>query len=74
MDMVLYYVHILSTGVLIGKVILLSFVVAPILTQTLDPESFGKVVRRLFPAYYLLGLVKRRCCAHESDGSGGLGG
>ena len=57
MDMVLYYVHILSTGVLIGKVILLSFVVAPILTQTLDPESFGKVVRRLFPAYYLLGLV-----------------
>ncbi len=31
--------------------------VAPIIARTLDAESFGKVVRRLFPAYDLLGLV-----------------
>lgn len=36
---------------------MLSFVVAPIIARTLDAESFGKVVRRLFPAYDLLGLV-----------------
>ena len=35
----------------------MSFVVAPILARALDTESFGKVVRRLFPAYYLLGLA-----------------
>jgi hypothetical protein len=57
MNMVLNYVHLLATGVLVGKVVLLSFVVAPIMAQTLDPESFSTVVRRLFPAYYLLGLA-----------------
>lgn len=56
MNMLFDYVHLLVTGVLVGKVVLLSFVVAPIMAQTLDSESFGKVVRRLFPAYYLLGL------------------
>jgi hypothetical protein len=56
MDILFHYLHVLATGVLIGKVVLLSFVVAPIMAQTLDAESFSKVVRRLFPAYYLLGL------------------
>lgn len=57
MDMLFHYMHILATGLLIGKVVLMSFVVAPILARTLDAESFSKVARRLFPAYYLLGLV-----------------
>ena len=57
MDKLFNYLHLIATGVLIGKVVLLSFVVAPIITRTLDAESFGKVVRRLFPAYDLLGLV-----------------
>jgi hypothetical protein len=56
MEMLFHYVHVLAAGVLIGKVVLLSFVVAPIIAQVLDAESFGKVARRLFPAYYLLGL------------------
>lgn len=50
------YVHVLAAGVLVGKVVFLSFVVAPILAKTLEPESFGKVVRQLFPAYYALGM------------------
>ena len=57
MDMLFHYFHIVATGLLIGKVVLMSFVVAPILARTLDAESFSKVARRLFPAYYLLGLV-----------------
>lgn len=49
-------VHALAAALLLGKVVLLSFVVAPILAQNLDPESFTKVVRQLFPAYYALGI------------------
>ena len=40
-----------------GKVVLLSFVVAPILAKNLEREPFGKVVRQLFPAYYVLGMA-----------------
>ena len=47
----------LGIAVLVGKVVLLSFVVAPVLARTLDPEHFGTVVRRLFPAYYLVGIT-----------------
>lgn len=53
---IMQYVHALAVAVLVGKVVLLSFVVAPILAKQLEPEQFGPVVRRLFPAYYLLGM------------------
>jgi len=56
MEGLLTYLHTLAIGTLVGKVVCLSFVVAPILAQTLEPESFSKVVRKLFPAYYLLGM------------------
>ena len=56
MTAVLNYLHLLATGVLIGKVVLLSFVVAPILARTLEREPFGQVARQLFPTYYALGL------------------
>lgn len=51
------YIHALAVAVLVGKVVLLSFVVAPILAKNLEREPFGKVVRQLFPAYYVLGVV-----------------
>ena len=51
------YLHALAVAVLLGKVVLLSFVVAPILAKNLEREPFGKVVRRLFPAYYMLGMA-----------------
>ncbi|MEO5956303.1 MAG: DUF4149 domain-containing protein [Nitrospiraceae bacterium] len=50
------YVHVLAVAVLVGKVVLLSFVVAPILARTLEREPFSAVVRQLFPAYYALGI------------------
>jgi hypothetical protein len=56
MGSLIEYLHALAVAILVGKVVLLSFVVAPILAKTLERESFGAVVRRLFPAYYLLGM------------------
>jgi hypothetical protein len=50
------YIHLLAVSVLVGKVVLFSFVVAPILAKNLEQEPFGKVVRGLFPAYYALGM------------------
>jgi uncharacterized protein DUF4149 len=53
---VIEYLHMLAVAVLIGKVVLLSFIVAPILAKNLEREPFGKVVPQLFPAYYALGI------------------
>lgn len=56
METVIGYLHAVAAAILVGKVVLLSFVVAPILAKTLEREAFGAVVRGLFPAYYLLGM------------------
>lgn len=53
---VIEYLHMLAVAVLVGKVVLLSFIVAPILAKNLEREPFGKVVRQLFPTYYALGM------------------
>ncbi len=57
MQATLSYVHQLAAGVLIGKIALLSFVVAPILARHTDGPTFTRVVRELFPAYYAMGLL-----------------
>ena len=54
---VIQYLHALAVAILLGKVVLLSFVVAPILAKNLEREPFGKVVRQLFPAYYVVGMA-----------------
>lgn len=53
---VLSYIHALAAAVLVGKVVLLSVVVAPVLARVLAPVPFGSVVRTMFPAYYALGM------------------
>lgn len=53
---VVQYLHALAIAILLGKVVFLSFVVAPILAKNLEREPFGTVVRQLFPAYYALGM------------------
>lgn len=50
------YLQALAVSILMGKVVLLSFVVAPILAKNLERGPFGTVVRQLFPAYYALGM------------------
>lgn len=56
MTSLMEYLSLLAVAVLVGKVALLSFVVAPVLAKNLEREAFGKVVRQLFPAYYALGI------------------
>lgn len=54
---VLTYLHLLAIAVLVGKVVFLSFVTAPVLARALDPDAFARVVRLLFPRYYALGMI-----------------
>ena len=56
-EAVMQYLQTLAAAVLVGKVVLLSFVVAPVLAKHLEREPFGNVVRQLFPAYYGLGML-----------------
>ena len=51
------YLHLLAIAILVGKVVFLSFIVAPVLAKTLEADSFARVVRMLFPRYYALGMV-----------------
>ncbi len=57
MQHTLAYLHLLALAVLVGKVVFLSFVTAPVLARNLEPESFARVVRQLFPRYYALGMI-----------------
>ncbi len=54
---VLLFLNLLAMGILVGKVVFLSFVTAPVLSRTLDSESFARVIRSLFPPYYGLGII-----------------
>ncbi len=54
---ILIFLNILALAILVGKIVFLSFVTAPVLARTLDAESFSRVVRSLFPPYYGLGMI-----------------
>lgn len=56
-ERILIFLNVLALAVLVGKIIFLSCVTAPVLSRTLDADSFAKVVRTLFPQYYGLGMV-----------------
>ena len=54
---ILIFLNLLAVAILVGKIVFLSFVTAPVLSRTLDTDSFAKVVRTLFPQYYALGMI-----------------
>lgn len=54
---ILIFLNLLAMAVLVGKIIFLSFVTAPVLARTLDDDAFSRVVRSLFPPYYGLGML-----------------
>ena len=54
---ILIFFNLLAMAILVGKIVFLSFVTAPVLSRTLDADSFAKVVRSLFPQYYGLGMI-----------------
>jgi uncharacterized membrane protein len=53
----LRFLHLLALGVWIGEIVFFSFVVAPTLFRTLDPNAAGQVVSAIFPRYYALGTA-----------------
>ncbi len=56
-ERILIFLNLLALAILVGKIVFLSFVTAPVLARTLDSEAFARVVRNLFPQYYALGMV-----------------
>ncbi len=56
-ERILIFLNLLALAILVGKIVFLSFVTAPVLAKTLDAEAFSRVVRNLFPQYYPLGMV-----------------
>ncbi|MDR4495633.1 MAG: DUF4149 domain-containing protein [Nitrospirales bacterium] len=53
----LTFLNLVASAVLVGKIVFLSFVTAPVLAKTLDADAFARVVRSLFPPYYGLGML-----------------
>jgi uncharacterized membrane protein len=56
-ERILIFLNLLAMAILVGKIIFLSFITAPVLARTLDANAFSQVVRNLFPQYYALGMV-----------------
>ena len=56
-ERILIFLNLLAMAILVGKIVFLSFVTAPILARTLDANAFSQVVRNLFPQYYALGMI-----------------
>ena len=56
-ERLLIFLNLLACAVVVGKIVFLSFVTAPVLSRTLDAEAFARVVRSLFPPYYGLGML-----------------
>ncbi len=56
-ERILIFLNLLAMAVLVGKIVFLSFVTAPVLARTLDADAFSQVVRNLFPQYYALGMI-----------------
>jgi Ca2+/Na+ antiporter len=50
-------VFLTALGVWLGAMIFFAAVVAPTVFGTLSPQLAGQMIRRVFPRYYLFGLV-----------------
>lgn len=46
-----------ATGMWLGAMVFFAAVVAPTVFGTLEPLEAGKMIRRVFPKYYLFGLI-----------------
>lgn len=57
MSVALAYLFLVSWALWVGSIVFFSFVLAPSAFRSLEVEHAGKLMRTLFPRYYLLGLV-----------------
>jgi hypothetical protein len=71
LDSVMQYLQALAVAVLVGKVVLLSFVVAPILAKNLDQDAFGKSCAGSFLPTMCLAWEPLRpgCCRSPCSGA-----
>ena len=46
-----------AVGVWLGAMVFFASVVAPTVFGTLEPQLAGHMIRRVFPRYYLFGLI-----------------
>ena len=46
--------HLFFSGIIVGIIILQTAVLAPTLFRTLDAESAGKLIRALFPKFFII--------------------
>lgn len=54
---VVRFLFLLALGCWLGAIVFFSFVVAPSLFGTLDPQTAGMAVSAIFPQYYALGMA-----------------
>ncbi len=57
MSQAIKLVYVLVLAVWIGSIVFFSFAVAPSVFRTLSPEDAGKLIRKIFSKYYLVGIV-----------------
>jgi hypothetical protein len=50
-------VLLITVGVWLGAMVFFASVVAPTVFGTLEPQLAGQMIRRVFPRYYLFGLI-----------------
>lgn len=53
----LHILAVVSAALLAGGMLFFSFVFAPLVFRTLDEENAGRMIRAVFPIYYLAGLL-----------------
>ncbi|MCX7915807.1 MAG: DUF4149 domain-containing protein [Verrucomicrobiae bacterium] len=57
MSGVVKFLLLVTMSVWVGSIVFFSFVQAPTVFRTLEPESAARLQRATFPHYYLLGIV-----------------
>jgi uncharacterized membrane protein len=57
MTQLVKFFYCLALAVWVGGMILFSFIIAPTVHRTLDAPNAAKLIRRLFPSYYILGII-----------------
>jgi uncharacterized membrane protein len=57
MSQAVKFAYVLVLAVWIGSIVFFSFVVAPSVFRTLDAEDAGKLIRKIFSHYYLVGII-----------------
>lgn len=56
MTQAIKWIYLVTLAAWIGSILFFSFIVAPTVFKTLQPQDAGLLIRRIFSKYYLLGI------------------